>query len=737
MLCQFERLIYPRPSSELQDSSGYMIAIYRPCEKMKDTAGNAITQIKAVGYCLPTTEKMKYQMRGHWTKNPKHGIQYEVEGYEEVILPTKEGILAYLTSGQIKGVGPKTAERIYEAFGENTLQILDQEPQKLLAVHGISKGKLQKICDSYLASRGARDIVTLLAPHGITPNRAVQLYRKYGSETMEIVKKHPYRLCEIAGIGFRSADKIALSMGFNKLSPERVDEGLLYTLQDAEGKGHLCMGKRPFIDAACKILDTPELTTDMAAARAAKLVQAGKLTCYKAWVYRTQTAETEVQLAYWIDRMQNSVSKNSCHNLESELDAEERKLGIRMDPEQRQAVKTALQSSISVITGGPGTGKTSIQKAILDIYRHQYPDAQIVCCAPTGRAARRIEQSTSFPASTVHKALGLSAGEDGQYGVPDFLEADLILVDEVSMLDVYLAESLMRSVPMTSQLVLIGDSDQLPSVRPGAVLSEIIKSGVVPVVRLDRVHRQNSGSRIAANARLIRHGNLYLEYGDDFLFYESSDLNTSADLIESLYLEQIKQYGVDHVALLTPYRQKTETGVTALNELIREKVNPPSPAKTEVSFGKRLFRVGDKVMQTKNHEDINNGDIGTITQIVSLEGETTVTVDFGDNRIAEYDVSDLHMLDLGYASTIHKSQGSEYQSVIINLQCAHAIMLMRPLIYTAITRAKQRVLLVGERRALCIAIQKLDTEKRGTQLSERLKELSQKRKESTHGDNIE
>lgn len=723
MLCQFEKLIYPSNIAAVGINS-YMIALYRPCEKILDTSGNRVTQVKAVGYCLPTADNLRYEIQGHWSKNPKHGVQYEVESYEEVIVPSKEGIIAYLSSGQIKGIGPKMAERIFDAFGLNTLNVLDHEPEKLLTISGISKTKLKKICDSYLANRGARDVVAFLAPHGITPNRAVQLYREYGNETMEIVKNHPYRLCEIAGIGFRSAEQIAMNMGFAKVSAERVDEGLMFTLTEAEGKGHLCMEKKDFVKTAMKILDTPELTIDMVANRAARLVSAGRLSCYKGYVYRARTAETEQQLAERIHVVQRSSPYARFSSLDQEINREEQKLGIRLDPEQRTAITTALQSPISVITGGPGTGKTSIQKAILDIYRRQNPGGRIVCCAPTGRAARRMEQSTGHPASTVHKALGLIAGDDGQYGEPESFDADLVLIDEVSMLDIYLAKHVLRSVPKGCQLVLIGDADQLPSVGPGAVLSEIIKSDVIPVVRLDRVHRQNAGSRIATNAKLIRHGNLSLEYGTDFQFLDSSSIAESAEKIEKLYLQEIAKYGVDNVALLSPYRQKTETGVAALNERIRKDVNPQDPTKGEITLGKKTFRTGDKVMQIKNHEDVNNGDIGYITDISGIGNDAVVCIDFGDGRNVEYDASELNMLDLGYASTIHKSQGSEYQSVIINLQCAHSIMLVRPLIYTAITRAKKQVIIVGERRALCIAIKKQDTEKRGTQLAERLKELS-------------
>ena len=723
MLCQFERLIYPQNVSSI-DAGSFMIAVYRPCENIRDSAGNMVTQVKAVGYCLPIADNLRYELQGHWSKNPKHGVQFEVENYDEVITPTKEGIIAYLSSGQIKGIGPKMAEKIYDAFGLTALDVLDKEPERLLAISGISAAKLKKICDSYLANRGARDVVAFLTPHGITPNRAVKLYKEYGDRAMDIVKNHPYQLCEIAGIGFKTADRIAMSMGFDQLSVERVDEGILYALTDAEGKGHLCMEKHAFIKACLKVLDTPQLTEDMVANRAARLVYSGKLVSYQGNVYRSKTAYAESNLAELLSRQLRSARSHSYGDLDAALDAEELRMKVKLAPEQREAVKMALTQGVSVITGGPGTGKSMILRAILDIYRRQNPGKEICLCAPTGRAARRMEQATGLGASTVHKALGLLAGEDGDYGEPQALDADIILVDEVSMMDIYLAGRLLEAVKSRAQVVLIGDSDQLPSVGPGAVLSEMIASERIPVVRLDKVFRQNDGSRIAVNAKLIRHGNLSLEYGNDFRFVDSANLSDSASRIAELYMQEVARYGVDNVAMLSPYRQKTETGVNALNEMLRELVNPPDEGKPEVVCGKRKFRVGDKVMQVKNFEDVSNGDVGYIRNIFKFGDETTVCVDFGDGRNMEYDSSELDMLDLGYASTIHKAQGAEYQSVIINLQCAHHIMLTRPLIYTAITRGKDRVVIVGERRALCISIKKTDIEKRGTCLAHRLQELA-------------
>ena len=719
MLCQFNRLLYPSTPTTLSPSQ-YMVATYIPCEKVLDSSGKPISEIKAVGYSLPTSDKIKYEMKGQWSKNSKHGLQFDVETYEEVITPTKEGIIAYLSSGQIKGIGPVLAGKIYAKFGADTLKILDAAPEKLLSISGVSEFKLKKIKDSYLANRGARDVIAFLMPYGITANRAITLYKEYGKDAIKIVQEHPYRLCELAGIGFKTADKIAMSMGFDILSPERISEGILYTLTDAETRGHLCIEKDDFIKECLKTLETPELTAGIVGKYANELISQQRICVYDDCLYSGRTYIAEKVLAIYLERQLSMKKIYHYDHLDAELNKEEKMLKIKFAPEQREAVKTALTNGISIITGGPGTGKTLIQRAILDIYSRKNPNNIICCCAPTGRAARRMEESTGYASSTVHKALCLTAGDDGEYGSPENLDSDLVLIDETSMLDIYLTDKLFSALKPGTQVIFVGDADQLPSVGPGAVLNEMISCGRIPTARLEKVFRQTSGSRIAINAKLIKQNNVALEYGDDFQFIDSSNISVSAELIAQMYIEEVAKYGVDNVALLTPFRQKTETGANALNEKIRNIINPSSPDKSEITLGKSLFRQGDKVMQIKNHDDVNNGDIGYIIRIETCAGEKTAFIDFGDGRVKEYDSTDLNMIDLGYASTIHKAQGAEYKSVIINLQKTHYVMLTRPLVYTAVTRGKERVIFIGERRALCTAIKRTDTEKRGTRLAKRI-----------------
>ena len=727
MKCSFSRLLYPKSLDEARNGS-YTIALFYPREKVLDVQGNEISSIKVVGYYLPTVEGLKVDMIGHWKKDAKYGLQFEMESYEEVIAPGKKGIISYLSSGLIQGVGPKLAERIYSTFGDDTLHVLDDQPDRLLEVKGISSKKCEQIRDAYVESRGARKLITLLAPLDISARRAILLQKLLGANAEFMLCNLPYQVYERGLIEFEIADRLGAQNGIDRAAPERVAAGLLHTLELAEHRGHLCLHKEKFVRNSVQLLDTPELTRMRVAQQAFEMLKTDRLALYNDYVYRPMTAQAEQGVA---DRVRAMVSENRLPymgDLDEEIDRQQEELGLTLAEEQRHAVKTALTSPICIITGGPGTGKTLIQRVVLNIFSRKFPKANIICCAPTGRAARRMEQSTGYPASTVHKTLGLTGGDITELEEIEFLDAELVLADEVSMLDMVLTWYLFNALPPDCRLILVGDADQLPSVGPGAVLSELIACGRIPVVMLDRVFRQDEGSRIAENAKLIRHNTVPDpgdDMGDDFQFWTSPSFRASAELLAKLYVEEVNRYGIDNVALLTPFRKKTDTGVQALNERLQAAVNPPAPDKPELQAGQRLYRIGDKVMQSKNRDEVSNGDVGYIRKIEQADGNFCIEVDFGDNRIVDYeDFEALNQLDLAYACTIHKSQGSEYTSVLISIQSGHGRMLKRPLIYTAITRAKRRVQLVGDWEALAAAIQTDDAERRHTMLATRIQEAT-------------
>lgn len=722
MKCVFSRLLYPRSLEEARDGS-YMIALFRPRETVLDMQGNELSMVKVVGYYLPTSERVQVNLTGHWKKDAKYGLQFEMESYEEVIAPGRKGMVAYLSSGLIRGIGKKLAERIYDTFGDSTLQILDNQPDRIQEVPGIGAKKSSQVQAAYIQTRGARKVIALLAPLDVSAAQAIQLQKLLDANAEEMLRHQPFQLFEKGFIGYELADRLAASNGIPKTSPERVAAALLHVLKLAEQKGHLSLHKEQFVRETVQLLNTRELTRRVVAIQAHEMLQAGRLILYREYVYRPISARAEQETAERIQAMLSRDRLPYMGDLDDEIDFLQKELGITLAPEQRRAVKAALTSPLCVISGGPGTGKTMIQRFILGIFTKAFPNAEVICCAPTGRASRRMSQSTGFTASTVHKALGLT-GEITSLISPQFLDADLVLVDEVSMLDMFLTWHLFQALRPDSRLVLVGDADQLPSVGPGAVLSELTTCGKVPVVMLDKVFRQSEGSRIAENAQAIRRGESDLDYDDDFQFWNSPNLSQSADWLEQFYVQQVKRFGVDNVALLTPFRKKTETGVWALNKRLREKINPPSPGKPELTIGQRLFRLGDKVMQTRNREEASNGDIGYICEFRREGGDWCVEVDFGNGRTVAYEsTEELSRLELAYATTIHKAQGSEYDAVLISLQNAHGRMLKRPLVYTAITRAKTWIGIVGDWAALEQAIYTTDTEQRNTLLAARIAEL--------------
>ena len=724
MKCSFSRLLYPKSLEEARDGS-YMIALFRPNEKVLDAQGNRLNSIKVVGHFLPTVAGVKVDMAGHWKKDARYGLQFEMESYEEIVGSDKRSIVAYLSSGMIPGIGSVLAERIYNTFGAQTLEVLDQDPSRVSEVLGISKKKCEQFCKAYMETRSARKLINLLAPFNISAPQAVKLRQELGTDAQRLLMEFPYMVFERDLIDFEIADQLAQASGIPQNAPERLAAGLIYALKQAEHEGHLCMHKETFVRRAVNLLRAPQVTWKAVAQRAFEMIKEGRLSLFYDYVYRPIMAKAEEDVATWICDMLHRDSLPYMGDLDDEIDGQQTEMGFTFAEEQRHAIRTALISPICIISGGPGTGKTSIQRAILNIYKKAFPDSDVVCCAPTGRAARRMEQSTGYPASTIHKVLNLTAGEVHELKDIDLLEADLVLVDEVSMMDMLTTWYLFNALPPSCRLILVGDADQLPSVGPGAVLNELLACGQLPAVILDKVFRQSEGSLVAENAQRIRHGVTDLEFGDDFQFWPSAEETQSAQYLMWFYKREVDRYGVDNVALLTPFRKKSKTGVYSLNAALHDTINPASPEKDEIETGQRILRVGDKVMQMKNRDFASNGDVGYICTSKRDSDGILVEVDFGDDRVVAYeDAESLRQVELAYAATIHKSQGSEYDAVLINIQNMHGKMLNRALIYTAETRAKKQVIIVGDWEAVVRAIQTADTKRRNTMLAVRINDLT-------------
>ena len=724
MKCSFSRLLYPKSLEEARDGS-YMIALFRPNEKVLDAQGNRLNSIKVVGHFLPTVAGVKVDMAGHWKKDARYGLQFEMESYEEIVGSDKRSIVAYLSSGMIPGIGSVLAERIYNTFGAQTLEVLDQDPSRVSEVLGISKKKCEQFCKAYMETRSARKLINLLAPFNISAPQAVKLRQELGTDAQRLLMEFPYMVFERDLIDFEIADQLAQASGIPQNAPERLAAGLIYALKQAEHEGHLCMHKETFVRRAVNLLRAPQVTWKAVAQRAFEMIKEGRLSLFYDYVYRPIMAKAEEDVATWICDMLHRDSLPYMGDLDDEIDGQQTEMGFTFAEEQRHAIRTALTSPICIISGGPGTGKTSIQRAILNIYKKSFPDSNVVCCAPTGRAARRMEQSTGYPASTIHKVLNLTAGEVHELKDIDLLEADLVLVDEVSMMDMLTTWYLFNALPPSCRLILVGDADQLPSVGPGAVLNELLACGKLPAVILDKVFRQSEGSLVAENAQRIRHGVSDLEFGDDFQFWPSAEETQSAQYLMWFYKREVDRYGVDNVALLTPFRKKSKTGVYSLNAALHDTINPASQEKDEIETGQRILRVGDKVMQMKNRDFASNGDIGYICTSKRDSDGILVEVDFGDDRVVAYeDAESLRQVELAYAATIHKSQGSEYDAVLINIQNMHGKMLNRALIYTAETRAKKQVIIVGDWEAVVRAIQTADTKRRNTMLAVRINDLT-------------
>lgn len=728
--CTFSQLIFPRPPKA--SDSGYCIAKYIAHAKQKAESGADYANIMftAVGYCLPTVSGIDYKLTGTWQKG-KYGLQLAVSAYDEVIQTTEKGIKAYLCCGLIKGIGPKMADRIYKRFGNNTLTILDASPEELLNVQGIQKKTYEKIMASYTANRGARDVVALLAPHGISTRRCVQVFTRFGAEAVSIIQSNPYKLCDVAGIGFMTADKIGQAIGIGEESPYRISAGIQHTLKEAETggslfrgsnetSGHLCLPRATLSRKTVELLRCTRISEKTVETIVDKLIEQGKLGFrLNQYVFRVYTDKCEGLTAKALIEIRNGKIK-PLEKIEEGIKRAQIKLGCKLAPEQQAAVIATLENPLTVVTGGPGTGKTMIQSVILNVLTEQFPEATIVMMAPTGRAARRMSETTGHAATTIHKALGLQITDDSLEMEAHVVEADFIIVDETSMLDIFLASTLFNAIMPGTRVLLVGDSDQLPSVGPGAVLADIIRSNCVPVVKLLQVYRQSGASLIAINAAKMRNACTEMDQGADFQIIPADTFEAAANIMEDIYIDEVARVGIDNVVILCPFRKKTESGVDAMNKRLQERINPPRPNEREVTKGDKIIRMRDRVMITKNTDELANGDIGYVTDVMNDDGDITATIDFGEHREFKCTAENLDKIELSYACTIHKSQGSEYRVVIVNIMNGHQIMLKRNLLYTSVTRAKKKVIIVGQEKAITKAILTEDTSKRLSLLTNRL-----------------
>ncbi|KAF1075790.1 ATP-dependent RecD-like DNA helicase [Halodesulfovibrio sp. MK-HDV] len=697
--------------------------------RFKTAAGDNYT---VVGNIADPQVGSSLKLTGEWVDNAKFGRQFKMLTYETSLPAGLVGIRHYLASGLIKGVGPKTAERIVEAFGDETFAILDNEPERLSAVKGIGKRTAIGIQEAWSEHRGIRDLIMFLQPHGVSTAYAVRIYKFYGKHALSVVQENPYRLAmDISGIGFVTADIIAQKIGFEVDSPLRAEAGTLYMLTKTSDEGHVYF---PFDALVTKTSDNLNIRADLVENAIEILeredrVVIEELSNGQVAVYRSRFHAYESGISTYIKKILGSPKTVLIKNPNEIVEEVVANLGINLAEEQLEAVHTAVRSKMMVLTGGPGTGKTTITKAIVQSYKKL--KAKILLCAPTGRAAKRMFETIGVEAKTIHRLLEYSPREDGfQRNENNPLACSLIVIDESSMMDTMLMFHLLKAIPLGATVIFVGDVHQLPSVGPGNVLKDVILSGVVDVVELHEVFRQAQESDIITNAHKINAGEVpFLESSkerlSDFYFIRQDDPERCAAMIVDLVKNHIpRRFGfdaIDQIQVLTPMH-KGSAGSGNLNHLLQEALNPQPLC---LKRGDREYRLDDKVMQLRNNydKDVFNGDIGRIC-VVNTE-DKKLTVRFDDEKNVIYDFNELDELVPAYAISIHKSQGSEYQAVVIPVLTQHYVLLQRNLIYTGVTRGKKLVILVGASKALTIAIKNNKMQKRFTYLAMRLSEFLQ------------
>ena len=723
MLCRFDRAIF-------QSDNGYCVFSYStqdesvPKEARKNTFfSDDKIHFTAVGYHLVSTNVVEVELDGTWEQS-KHGLQLSVTTCKQIVPTDQAGVLAYLSSGIIKGVGPEIAKAIVARFGDKTMEVLDQNPQQLLSIRGIAKTKLKTIVASYEETKALSDLMIYLAPFGVSMKKAAMIKEEFGDQSLQIVKTDPFQLCRIKGFGFMTVDSIARKTKVSLKHPMRYAGAINYVLDEARVSGHLFLSVDETVGRCYDLLNSDceaEVVSEGEIRQAISNERLeSRIYVEGTRVYLSYERMCEVKAAKRIVSMILQEDFEEIYDLDEKIDQAEQTLKQKLAPSQRKAVKLCLSHPISIMTGGPGSGKTTTLRFILDIYKKEYPSNEILLAAPTGRASRRMAEQTGMFASTLHSALGLITDEESPLNDTELLPADLIVVDEFSMVDMRLAYILLERIKPGAQLLIVGDADQLPSVGAGNVLREMIRSEKVPTAVLDTIFRQASNSRIIVNAHAINHNDTHLQYGDDFQMLEVQNAEDAAQLVVKNYLQEVSQHGLENVQILSPFRKRGAVASNALNETIRDLVNPASKRKMELKCGSRVFRVGDRIMQTANRNGVSNGDVGLITGMVKVDDEVFVDIRLLDGRELRYSKDMMEDVEFSYCLTIHKSQGQEYPVIIVPLLKEHYIMLRRNLLYTAVTRAKAKVILIGQRQAVYIAIHKCDVGQRNTVLADRI-----------------
>lgn len=670
-----------------------------------------------VGDLMAVSPGETIRVQGHWVDDPRWGRQLRVEQYETVLPTSVAGIEAYLSSGLIDGIGPVYAKRLVEAFGLETLRVIDEQPHRLRRVPGIGPKRAKQIREAWQEQRGIQSIMLFLQGHGISTSQAVRIYKRFGDAAVAVLRENPYQLAgEVSGLGFKGADKIAMNMGLAKDAPARAEAALQFVLQEAAGEGHVYLERRALLERTAELL---EVAQEVLEGPLIQLVAQQVVVCENERMFLGALHAAETGCDTLIKRLRTAPLGEVTIDAERAIPWVEAALNLRLSPEQQQAVRLAASSKLLVITGGPGTGKTTVIKSLVAIFEAK--KLRVCLAAPTGRAARRMEEATGKSAQTIHRLLEFSP-KDGVFTRDENnpLMEEVVIVDESSMMDVQLMHSLLKAVPLKSRLILVGDVDQLPSVGAGAVLMDIIQSSTVPVVWLKTIFRQAAESGIITNAHRINRGDYPQFNSTDFFFVERKEPAKALATIVELVTERIpKRFDLDpkrDIQVLSPMH-RGEAGVGQLNESLQEALNASG-----TPVPRRGLRVGDKVLQTRNNYELDafNGDIGVLA--VLDEANKEVQVNF-DDRSVLYTYDQLDDLSLAYAVTVHKAQGSEYPCVVLALLNQHYMLLQRNLLYTAITRGKRLVIVVGHPGAVSSAIKNTSTSRRNTRLMERLRNL--------------